>query len=310
MSDQIPPIQPTASHLPSTSKSTGDSDLQKILEQLNSFNINEPTSVKVEAVSPKLQDFWSDNPDGWLRSAEYQFRIARISDEETKFYHVAAKLPEKINHALRDMLTDDYQPGQYQALKQAIVNRFTPTIDMRLRQLLDEEEINGRHPSQFLRDLLTLAREQVSIDIVLNRWMTKLPKIVVVSVKPLADQIIEQKEKPARVALLERMMNQADSISDLISSSSMTTAATSFHRRRRSSVSSNENRRSRKSNRQYNPNGSWCKNHFLYRERARQCGRPEQCTFRPPKNRSRRSSISSTNEILTILPKNVQEGRQ
>lgn len=56
-------------------------------------NDEKTVTNKVESVSVKLQEFWESDPETWLKTAEYQFRLAGIVNEETKYYHIASRLP-------------------------------------------------------------------------------------------------------------------------------------------------------------------------------------------------------------------------
>src|SRR5699024_2920350 len=84
-------------------------------------------------------------------------------------------------------------------------------------------------------------------------------------------------------AQIEEIITQADDIFDLTAGKSREINATSRHRRNSTTTSTttNRDRRSRSKGR-FDPQGSWCRIHFLHRENARKCGRPESCSFRAP----------------------------
>ena len=148
------------------SKSLSSQAQHKLVLLVWSYKIFERQTLKVGYKQPNINFVWHE-----------------VFREETKFFHLATKLPEKINEALRDILVDEYSSGMYIKLR-AIIARFTASPAERLKQLLDDETIGSRKPNQFLRDLITDAGNQVTRNIIVHRWLTQLPKIVMVSIRP------------------------------------------------------------------------------------------------------------------------------
>ena len=48
--------------------------------------------MAVESVALKLPTFWVSSPLAWFAQAEAQFELRKISQDESKYYHVVAAL--------------------------------------------------------------------------------------------------------------------------------------------------------------------------------------------------------------------------
>src|SRR5687768_17324041 len=75
------------------------------------------------SVTLSLPTFWSQNPDAWFMKVEAQFKSARITSEEKRYYKVLAVLPESAAIRVRDIaLKTDYIAGDYERLKNRLIS--------------------------------------------------------------------------------------------------------------------------------------------------------------------------------------------
>ena len=147
-------------------------------EQSTGGNVSATRSVEpavAHAVSIRVPTFWPEKISLWFRQLEAQFSIAGISRDSTKFGYVLANLEPKYVEEVEDVIENPPEEGQYEALKAALIKRLTDSSSMRVRKLLEGEEIGDRTPSQFLRHLKNLAGTSVNEDFLQNLWMTRLP---------------------------------------------------------------------------------------------------------------------------------------
>ncbi|OTF81953.1 hypothetical protein BLA29_001144 [Euroglyphus maynei] len=242
---------------------------------------------KVESVSVKLQEFWETNPETWLKTAEYQFRLAGIVNEETKYYHIASRLPSNVAQSISDILKFDYKAGMYDLLRDALIERYTPSNTARLHALLDEKR-GDRKPAKFMRDLINLSQNNFPIDVIIHRWLQNVPPIVAAATEEAANTLIEQFQKESKYdsSRMEKMLKHADNIYDLIERDRQVLAVKTGHSNRNNNNknrfrSQSRSRRSSSRSRRFNPKGSWCENHFKYREKAYSCLKPDTCKYRP-----------------------------
>ncbi|XP_065192497.1 uncharacterized protein LOC135823581 [Sycon ciliatum] len=110
----------------------------------------------VSAVSFKLPPYWPNDPIVWFSQAESLFRIRGITQQDTKFDHVIASLAPEFAAEVRDLLMNRPPTNPYTALRSELIKRTQSSEQRRLRQLLTEEELGDKKPSQLLRRLRQL----------------------------------------------------------------------------------------------------------------------------------------------------------
>lgn len=131
---------------------------------------------QIHRLGLKFPPFWPDKPDLWFRQIEAQFKLAHITQEETKFNHVLAQLEWRFANEVDDIIANPPTENPYTQLKNELIRRLSASQAQRFRQLVGEEELNGRTPSQFLRHLRSLAGPTpVQDDILCTLWMQRLP---------------------------------------------------------------------------------------------------------------------------------------
>ena len=108
------------------------------------------------AVVLKLAPFWSANPSLWFAQAEAQFATRNITTEQTKFRHIVATLAPEIATEVRDLLHQPPEDNPYTVLKEVLIKRVGVSEDVRLTQLLEDEPLGDRRPSQLLRRMRQL----------------------------------------------------------------------------------------------------------------------------------------------------------
>jgi hypothetical protein len=115
------------------------------------------TSQEIHKVTVRLPPFWPDSLREWFALAEAQFFLAGITDERAKFNLVLSQMDQKCAREVSDIITSPPQHEPYSRLKTELMNRLSPSGELRARQLLASAEIGDRKPSQFLRHLRNLA---------------------------------------------------------------------------------------------------------------------------------------------------------
>jgi hypothetical protein len=105
----------------------------------------------------RLPPFWPDSLREWFGLAKAQFFLADITDERAKFNLVLSQMDQKCAREVSDIITSPPQHEPYNRLKTELMNRLSPSRELRALQLLASEEIGDRKPSHFLRHLRNLA---------------------------------------------------------------------------------------------------------------------------------------------------------
>ncbi|GFT68640.1 retrovirus-related Pol polyprotein from transposon opus [Trichonephila clavipes] len=85
--------------------------------------MTEAEKFEASGVSIKIPPFWFDKPEIWFNQVEAQFRICRITSEETMFSHLVAQLEPRVLEDIWDIVKDP-NPNKYSATKERLLNIF------------------------------------------------------------------------------------------------------------------------------------------------------------------------------------------
>ena len=118
--------------------------------------------MATSAVSIKLPPFWPADPALWFAQVEAQFATRNITVEKTKFDYVISSLQPELATKVRDLNLSPPDDKPFQTLKAALINRTAVSEQKRLSQLLTEEELGDRKPSQLLRRMYQLLRDKAA----------------------------------------------------------------------------------------------------------------------------------------------------
>lgn len=129
----------------------------------------------VDRVAMRIPPFWPEDPELWFVQVETQFALANVTTDETKYNYVAANLEARFAAEVRDILVQPPSASKYDTLKKELIGRLSVSQDQKTRQLLGNEEMGDRKPSQFLRHLRSLAGAVVKDDVLKHLWLTRLP---------------------------------------------------------------------------------------------------------------------------------------
>ncbi|XP_064458870.1 uncharacterized protein LOC135369139 [Ornithodoros turicata] len=119
----------------------------------------------ISAAAPpqlRLPPFWRQNPPSWFRQVEAQFALRHIQSQQSKYFHVLAGLPPEIAAELDDVLAPVSLTEAYDVLKSVILDRLEVSERARFQQLLSEEDLGDRKPSQLLHRMKQLLGDSAS----------------------------------------------------------------------------------------------------------------------------------------------------
>lgn len=132
----------------------------------------------IHNVTVKLPAFMETSVSNWFLIAEAQFHLRKITQSDTKYYHIISVLPttvlDKLNQEI--LATPDYQK-----LKDAIVERFEKSKPEMFAKMLSTTSMTGK-PSLFLQELTSIAEKiGVGEDLVKHQFLQAVPA----SISPL-----------------------------------------------------------------------------------------------------------------------------
>ena len=164
----------------------------------------ESAAASIDRVATKIPPFWARDPELWFRQVESQFALSGITNDDTKFHYVTGNLDARYAEDVRDILVDPPETGKYQLLKTELIRRLGTSQEKKTRQLLEQEEMGDRKPSQFLRHLRGLAGTAVPDELLKTIWLGRIPASMRVI-------LVTQTE-----AGLDKMAEFADAVSDAL----------------------------------------------------------------------------------------------
>ncbi|KHJ40519.1 hypothetical protein D918_09409 [Trichuris suis] len=104
-----------------------------------------PDEPSVHRVTAKLPLFWPDRPALWFAQME-----AQITQYATKFAYVVSQLESRYAPEVEDVIVNPPPTDAYPRLRNELIRRVSLSEEQRVRQLLTEEVLGERKPSQFL----------------------------------------------------------------------------------------------------------------------------------------------------------------
>ena len=234
----------------------------------------------------KLPAFRLDKPTIWFAQDEAQFSLADITTELTKYYHVISQLDVQAAAEVEDIINNPPAHQPYTHLRQRLIERLSSSEEHRVRQLLHDEELGDRKPSQFLRHLKSLAGPTVvQPNLLRHVWLRRLPAQVqtVLATRPelsleqisdLADKIVEI----SRVSVVHAVAHNSDQVisstdSILEAVKQLTLEVNELRSRHQKPQRPRARSRSRTSK---NSSEQLCWYHFRFGEKARKCLPPCQ----------------------------------
>ena len=253
---------------------------------------NKTTVIKVDtsAVSIKLPPFWPADSELWLAQVEAQFATRNITAQVTKFNHVVGSLSPEVATEVRDILLNPEAERPYDVLKEALCRRTAISEEKRLKELLSNEEIGDRKPSQVLRRMQQLAGGQaVDLKLLRSLFLQKLPrsvqqiaaavgdKVELSELAEMADSIMEVTGESARVSAVKDNSELTQLKAEMAELKSMFQSVLEL-----STKSQPQGRVGRSSSRGRSPfrrerdpvKYPLCWYHFKFREKATRCEQP------------------------------------
>jgi len=152
----------------------------------------------------RVPPFWPEKPAVWFAQLEGQYTSSSITQDATKFYYVISHLENQYAAEVEDVITIPPPTGRYKKIKAEPIRRLSPSEEQRVRQLLMQEEMGDRRPTQFLRHLRKLAGPSVPSDFLRTLWTNRLPPnihaIIVTQGQAALDDVAQLADKIAEVS--------------------------------------------------------------------------------------------------------------
>ncbi|BHF82909.1 hypothetical protein SprV_0802604800 [Sparganum proliferum] len=130
----------------------------------------------IHAVHFTLPDFWQHAPELYFIRIESAFYSANITKELSKYHKLVEVLPANIISQVQPLLVKPPADAPYSALKAEILRLNAVSDRQRYHQLIKEESLGDRKPSELLRRMRTLLGDmQVDEKLVKEMFLERLP---------------------------------------------------------------------------------------------------------------------------------------
>lgn len=116
-----------------------------------------PNPAAVASVAVKLPDFWKSDPAMWFAQAEAQFVLGGVTRDETKFYHIVAKVDHTVLCHISDLVANPPEAQKYDAIKARLLNRFELSAQAKMERLLNTCDLGDMKPTHLLAKMQDLA---------------------------------------------------------------------------------------------------------------------------------------------------------
>ena len=115
------------------------------------------------AVSVKLSDFWTEDPEAWFDRAENQFYTRGIKEDATKFSHCVQALSYAQHKEVRALIRNPPKGTSYPALKEALCSAFSKTQLDKGTEFLNLKHLDDRDPRSVARQIDFLLEDPASL---------------------------------------------------------------------------------------------------------------------------------------------------
>ncbi|XP_046384967.1 uncharacterized protein LOC124155293 [Ischnura elegans] len=245
-------------------------------------------SEAVSRMAMRVPPFCAERPNLLFAQLEGHFKMAGIMEDNDKFWVLVAYLDTRYVQEVEDIITNPPAADKFTKLREELVRRLSVSEHQRIKQLLDNEEIGNRTPTQFLRHLRLLAGEAIPDDFLRTIWRSRLPRhkhailvtqanMSLADLPSLADKVAEatpsaQITAMGSDAVLERLMTKIEALTQQVAALAMDRDS-----RTRSRSRSRDRQRNRTQSSHRSQQDGVCWYHSRFGERATKCTHP--CTY-------------------------------
>lgn len=246
-------------------------------------NGNQNIAQQAASVSVKLPEFWKTDPEMWFAQAEAQFVLANVTKDETKFYHIVAKVDQSVICHVADLVSAPPQQDKYKAVKDRLIARFALSPQSRLERLLGSFDLGDMRPTHLLAKMQELANGlNVTDDLLKMLFLQRMPAHIrpiltisdgtLVKLAEMADKMVESPQASA-VSTTPTIDEQMEKVKEQLE-----VLSAEFRRLKAGPSTGSSGRRSRSSSRS-RTGTEMCWYHRKFGQNAERCKEP--CNYTP-----------------------------
>lgn len=260
-------------------------------------NMQSPVEVAVTSFggpTSRLPQFYRSNPSLWFLQIEAVFATSRVTSPHIRFQAVVSVLELEVLTQVADLLTTD-SADPYTLIKQRLITIYGESETRRIQKLLEDTQLGNQRPSQLYRQMLQLAANTVSKEIVRTLWLRNLPVRVqeilaatkqedIDALTVVADKIMEVEKPPEAYAVFETTSSSTTNEAVLAEIKKLRAEVADLRLQARRSRSQNRRRTSVSGSRSHaaSSDRGLCFYHRRFGNKASKCTKP--CTWTPDPN--------------------------
>lgn len=128
------------------------------------------------AVSLKLPQFWTQQPEVWFVQAEAQFHVRNITADDTKYHYVVAALDQDTASRILDLLQHPPAAHKYQNIKDRLLKSFGLSELQRANRIIDMPDLGDEAPSVLMDKMLALMGDHDPCFLFRQLFLRRMPE--------------------------------------------------------------------------------------------------------------------------------------
>ncbi|XP_018327691.1 uncharacterized protein LOC108738667 [Agrilus planipennis] len=153
---------------------------------------NAQPTPSIDRLAVKLPHFVPSDPELWFRMVERRFEASGVTSESTRFGYVSSNLDLRYAAEVRGIIINPPATEPYATIKAALIRRLGTSQELRTKQLLGQEEIGDRKPSQFLRHLQNLTGNSTPENLLRTIWSGRLLQNLQTVIATMKDKQLDE----------------------------------------------------------------------------------------------------------------------
>nr|VZI41019.1 unnamed protein product [Spirometra erinaceieuropaei] len=177
----------------------------------------------LHAINFTLPEFWQHAPELYFIRLESAFYSANVTKELAKYHKLVEVLPASVISQVQSLLANPPADAPYSALKAEILRLNSVSDRQRYHQLIKEESLGDRKPSELLRRMRCLLGDmQVDDKFVKEMFLERLPTYVQTILASGSQDLTVSQLAEMADRMIEVQRFQSPSVAQISSSSSAT----------------------------------------------------------------------------------------
>lgn len=148
--------------------------MQKSVENPPSTSSNLHHEIAGIALSLRIPPFWRDKPRLWFIS--FEAATSELKKSQSQLAQMVIAQLDKVDiEQISDLLYKPPEAETYEILKKRLITVYEESASRQFQKLLTDMELGDQKPSQLLRRMRSLARDQIPDTTLRLMWMNHLP---------------------------------------------------------------------------------------------------------------------------------------